>query len=109
MKESIYIGIGASAGGLEALKLLLKELPSNLNYVYIIVQHLSHNKKSLLSTLLSNHSEMPVEDANKKCKFLPNHIYVIPANHNLILKNNKLVLETNTNPKHVSVPSIDMA
>ena len=54
------VGIGASAGGLEALQKLLTALPSNTGFPYIIVQHLSPDYKSLLGEILGKYTDMPV-------------------------------------------------
>ena len=54
------VGIGASAGGLEALQKLLRALPPNTGFPYIIVQHLSPDYKSLLGEILAKYTDMPV-------------------------------------------------
>ena len=93
MENSIYVGIGASAGGLSVLEKLVATLPKNMGYVYIIAQHLDPSKESNLSQILSRKSVMPVLEVNEACKFLSNHIYVIPPNYNLVFKNYHLSLE----------------
>ncbi|MEN8303697.1 MAG: chemotaxis protein CheB [Campylobacterota bacterium] len=107
MQESVYIGIGTSAGGLHTLEKLLSRLPTKMNYVYIIAQHLSQEKESLLSHILSKSTTMPVEEATTECKFASNHIYVIPASHNLTLKKHRLVLEKNSSKEYATTPSVD--
>ncbi len=103
----IYVGIGASAGGLKALEKLVGNLPVNSEYVYIIVQHLDSNKKSSLSDILSRYTAMPVLDADVECKFLSNHIYIIPPQYNLIVKNHRLTLQEVSTAPFLHTPSID--
>jgi two-component system CheB/CheR fusion protein len=74
------VGIGASAGGLEAFRELLEALPSDTGMAYVLVSHLSKTYKSMLSELLSRVTKMPVTEARGQTPLLPNHIYVIPPN-----------------------------
>lgn len=60
VSENYIVGIGASAGGLEALQKLLSALPANTGFPYIVVQHLSPDYKSLLGEILSKYTDMPV-------------------------------------------------
>ena len=59
-KPSHIVGIGASAGGLEALQILFSELPSDTGAAYVVVQHLSPDFKSMMDQLLSKCTSMPV-------------------------------------------------
>ncbi|MEA3371940.1 MAG: chemotaxis protein CheB [Campylobacterota bacterium] len=108
MQESIYIGIGTSAGGLKALERLLSKLPTKMNYVYIIAQHLTPDKDSLLAHILSRSTSMPVEEATPECKFSSNHVYIIPPSYNLAIKQHRLLLEKLSSKEHTTTPSIDM-
>jgi two-component system CheB/CheR fusion protein len=74
------VGIGASAGGLEAFSHLLAALPVDTGMAYVLVQHLDPNHKSDLSSLLSKVAHMPVQEAAHNTVVNPNHIYVIPPN-----------------------------
>ena len=77
------VGIGASAGGLEAFRELLEALPSDTGMAYVLVSHLSKTYKSMLSELLARVTKMPVTEARGQAPLLPNHIYVIPPNATL--------------------------
>jgi|GEM_PF-85706 len=81
-KEKIFpvVAIGASAGGLEAISTLLKNLPSNTGMAYIYVQHLSPDHKSYLTPLLSKVTKMKVQEIENMEHILPNNVYVIPYN-----------------------------
>lgn len=77
------IGIGASAGALNALKTLLNFIPENTGFAYVIVVHLSPDHKSALPELLQPAVKMPVIQVNKTMELKPDHVYVIPPNANL--------------------------
>lgn len=74
------VGIGASAGGFEAISKLLKHLPKDTGMVFIFVQHLDPIYKSKLTDLLSPISAMPVSEIKNNTEVRPNHVYVIPPN-----------------------------
>ncbi|HVV73293.1 MAG TPA: chemotaxis protein CheB, partial [Verrucomicrobiae bacterium] len=79
------VGIGASAGGLEAFTELLRNLPLDLNVAYILVQHLDPSHPSLLSELLSRTTQLPVQEIAHNTKIQGKQIYVIPANSDLTI------------------------
>jgi two-component system CheB/CheR fusion protein len=74
------VGVGASAGGLEAFKSLLQALPSNTGMAFVLVQHLDPEHESLLTRLLSNATRMPVTEVKQGTAVEPDHVYVIPPN-----------------------------
>ncbi|TPV56499.1 chemotaxis protein CheR [Aestuariibacter sp. GS-14] len=78
-KPTYVVGIGASAGGLEALQQLFEKLPGDLGAAYIIVQHLSPDFKSMMDELLSKHTSMPVHQANEGELLQKDTVYLIPA------------------------------
>jgi two-component system CheB/CheR fusion protein len=73
------IGIGASAGGLEAIHDLFDYMPQNTGFSFIVIQHLSPDYKSLMAELLSKHTQMEVCEAEDGMTVEPNCIYVIPS------------------------------
>lgn len=79
-KSFPIVAIGASAGGLKAVSVLLKNLPSNTGMAFIYVQHLSPNHKSLLTSILSKLTKMKVQEIDDMELMKPNNIYVIPPN-----------------------------
>ncbi|TDD75461.1 CheR family methyltransferase [Flavobacterium caseinilyticum] len=80
-KESFtVVAIGASAGGLEAFSLLLKNLPADTGMAFIYAQHLSPDHKSLLTSILSKITKMKVQEIDNMEKMEPNNVYVIPPN-----------------------------
>ncbi len=74
------VGIGASAGGLEACTALLKALPVNPGMAFVLVQHLDPHHESILHKLLSKTTEMPVIQVEDGMVLERDHLYVIPPN-----------------------------
>ncbi|KJD33916.1 histidine kinase [Tamlana nanhaiensis] len=98
--SSLYVvGIGASAGGLDALQTLFDNIPDNTGMAFIIIQHLSPDFKSLMPELLAKHTKMPIFTAEDKQTIKPNCIYLNQRNKNLHIKGSALYL-LNKGPKH---------
>lgn len=74
------VGIGASAGGLDAFKKLLKEIPQDSGMAYVLVQHLSPDHDSNLTEILSQVTSVPVHEIINDINLAPNNIYIIPEN-----------------------------
>jgi two-component system CheB/CheR fusion protein len=87
------VGIGASAGGLEAVTELLTALPADAGLALLIVQHLDPARTSLLSDILSRHTAMPVAEAVDKTLIEINHVYVIPPNTSMTVVSERLRLK----------------
>jgi two-component system CheB/CheR fusion protein len=86
------VGIGASAGGLDAFKKLLKAIPENSGMAYVLVQHLDPNHESMLPELLQKVTSIPVLEIADDIKVQPNHIYVIPSNKMMVATDGVLLL-----------------
>ncbi|OFZ18122.1 MAG: hypothetical protein A2Z20_06140 [Bdellovibrionales bacterium RBG_16_40_8] len=100
------VGIGASAGGLEAFKELLRNLPIDTGMAFIFVQHLDPTRDSLIHEILSRITKMPVIEVKDGMKVKPNLVYVIPANYNMTYSNRALNLRprsTNTRGQHMVI------
>ena len=91
-ESRFFVGIGASAGGLEALQQLFVNLPSNSNITYVIIQHLSPDYKSLMAEILAKYTTMRVVQAEHLMPTEPNVIYLIPPKKNLSIKAGHLLL-----------------
>ena len=83
MSDFKIVGIGASAGGLVALKTLLGYLPEEPGVAIVVVVHLSPEHESHLSELLQPHCRMQVQQVMETTALAPNQVYVIPPNANL--------------------------
>lgn len=78
-KQAEYIvGIGASAGGLEALQEFFKAVPLKTGIGYVVIQHLSPDYKSLMDELLARHTKLPIKKAVDGMLVEPDTIYLIP-------------------------------
>ena len=86
------VGIGASAGGLEAFTQLLGSLPADTGMAVVLVQHLDPNHDSMLSDILGRATSMSVETATDGVAVAPNQVYVIPPNTILTLEGGQLRL-----------------
>ena len=99
-------GIGASAGGLEALRTLVGALPTRTNMAYIIAQHLSPKHESMLVQLLSRETALPVEQISDGMAIRPNTIAIALANANLVVDDGLLRL-TEPEDRPIPKPSVD--
>ncbi len=86
------VGIGASAGGLDAFKRLLSAIPPDSGMAYVLVQHLSPTHESMLPEILQKVTALPVVEIRDKIGLQPNHIYINPENQMLIANDNVLEL-----------------
>ena len=98
------VGIGASAGGLEAFTLLLQNLPSDLHMALVLVQHLDPTYKSLLSELLSRTTKLAVEEVTDGTRVKPGHVYVIPPNTTMTVSRHVLHLTPRVDADHKHTP-----
>ena len=87
------VGIGASAGGLEAFTELLKHLPTDTGLGFVLVQHLDPQHESALTQLLSRATSMPVCEVTNNLSVEANHVYVIPPNTTLSIAAGALKLQ----------------
>ena len=86
------VGIGASAGGLEAFTEVVGALPADAPVAYVLVQHLDPTHRSLLSELLGRSATLPVTEIVQNTPVEANQIYVIPPNCDLGIENGVLRL-----------------
>jgi len=86
------VGIGASAGGLEAFSALLAHLPLDTGMGFVLVQHLDPEHDSALTQLLGRATSLPVLEVTNNLRVEPNHVYVIPPNTNLSISAGVLTL-----------------
>ena len=89
------IGIGASAGGLEAFELFFKTISTDSGMAFVLVPHLDPGHASMLSEILQRNTTMPVHEAQDQTPIQANHVYIIPPNRDMALFHSTL---------HLSVP-----
>src|SRR5712672_769782 len=90
------VGIGASAGGFDALVQFLEAMPATSGMAFIIVQHLSPSPRSLSAELFSRHTEMSVRAAAEGVRLQANCVYTTPADRDLRLKDGRIRLSKPT-------------
>ncbi len=100
------VGIGASAGGLDAFKKLIKAIPENSGMAYILVQHLHPDHNSALPEILQRETKIPVSEISDNVKVKPDNVYVIPANKMLVATDG--VLQLSPRPKDQRNLPIDL-
>lgn len=86
------VGIGASAGGIEAFSALLKELPADTGMAFVIIQHLAPNHENFTSEILSRATRLQIEEVKDNVRVEPNHIYVLPPNRSMVISEGILKL-----------------
>ena len=105
-KEAAFpvVGIGASAGGLEAFEAFFSEMPPDSGMAFVLVAHLDPTHVSLLPELLQKRTRMTVYQAQDGMKVRPNAVYVIPPNKNLSILHGSLQLMELTQPRGSVLP-----
>ncbi|EWH10346.1 signal transduction histidine kinase with CheB and CheR activity [Catenovulum agarivorans DS-2] len=103
-KPSHIVGIGASAGGLEALQALFAKMPNNLGVAYVVVQHLSSDFKSMMAELLSKHTGMPTHQAEEGEEVKANSVYLMPPGKLMRVVEGKIYLSDLPPDNRVSLP-----
>ena len=96
-KQIPIVGIGASAGGLSAFKGFFEAMPAQSGMAFVLIQHLDPIHESLMVELLSRHTQMKVIQVEDRMQVEENHVYMIPPNWDLAIRNGELLL---INPAH---------
>ena len=86
MHPNFIVGIGGSAGALNAYKALLDALPSDTGMAFVLASHIHPTASSQLAEILSRHTKMPVMLASTAMPIRANHVYVIPPNADLLIE-----------------------
>lgn len=94
----LIVGIGASAGGLEAFEQFFTRMPPDSGMAFVLVQHLAPDHASLLPELLARYTPMPVWQVTAATPVAPDHVYVIPPNATLTVTDGVL---------HVASPPVE--
>lgn len=102
-----WVGIGASAGGLEALRSLVQHLPENAPLTYIIAQHLSPQHRSMLPQLIERETSLSVMEVKDGMIPKANVVYITPPSKDVIVSNGKLHLRKPSSETAQPKPSVD--
>ena len=98
------VGIGASAGGLEALEQFLGSVPPTTGLAYVVVQHLDPTHKGMIVELLQRATTLPVTQVEDGVRVAPDHVYVIPPNRDLSILHGALYLLEPAAPRGLRLP-----
>lgn len=93
--DFLVAALGASAGGIHALTSFFEQVPAGSGIAYVVILHLSPDHDSQLSQLLQVHTSLPVMQVTEKIKVAPDHIYVIPPNHHLLMEEDCIAVSPN--------------
>lgn len=98
------VGIGASAGGLEAFEEFLRHFSPKSGMAFVLVPHLAPNHDSLLTEILQRTTTMPILEAQDQLIVEPNKVYIIPPNRDMTIFNGKLLLNLPHEPRGQRMP-----
>ena len=101
------VAIGASAGGLEALRALVANVPEDSGFAFVVAQHLAPQHASMLTALLARESRIAIEEARDGVELMRDAIYITPPNRDVVVKDGRVVLQ----PPHMDrgpKPSVNL-
>lgn len=91
--DFLVVGLGASAGGIQALKEFFTQVPEDSGMGYVVILHMSPEHESKLAEILQLTSAIPVTQVTGREKIKPNHVYVVPPTHNLAMFDGHVTLQ----------------
>ena len=100
----LLVGIGASAGGIQALKVFFENVPPDSGIGYVVILHLSPDHDSKLAEVLQAATNMPVRQVLENLKVEPDHVYVVPPNQHLIMLDGHLGVSQNVTAEERRAP-----
>lgn len=103
-KRFAIIAVGASAGGLEAIEAFLREVPVDCEHAFVVIQHLDPSRPALLVELLQSTSRLPVSEVLEHTRVEPGHVYVIPPDRDLSIRQGVLRLRPSARELGVKDP-----
>lgn len=98
------VGIGASAGGLDAFRQLLRHLPCDTGMAFVLIQHLDPDQKSILREILTRETAMPVQEVQDGMVVESNSVYVIPPNTSMTIVQGRLHLSPRDRSRRIAMP-----
>src|SRR5687768_6344341 len=98
------VGIGASAGGLEALQHFFDNIKTDTEMAFVVVQHLSPDFKSLMDELLGRHTQLPIHLVENGMQVEPGHVYLIPPKKEMIISGGRLLVTERDRQQELALP-----
>ena len=102
--EMLVVGVGASAGGLEAIEEMFEGIDPELGAAFVVVQHLSPDFESLMDQLLARHTAMPVLRAEEDMPVQAGHVYLIPPRRDMRIVGGHLKLSEQRKQRTPQLP-----
>lgn len=106
-QEFLVVGLGASAGGLEALEAFFKAMPDSPGMAFVVIIHLSPDHESSMAELLQEHTSLQVSQITEQTQIEPNHVYIIPPGKLLSVEDHHLLL-ADVDKKNKKLTTIDL-
>lgn len=103
-KRQYVVGVGASAGGLEALERFFRAAPTDSGLIYVVIQHLSPDYRSLMDELLGRITPLPVVRVEDRICIAPNTVYILPPRKEMVLLDGELVTYDKPTDQLLSLP-----
>ncbi len=103
-KPKFLVGLGASAGGLEAIEAFFENVPPKSGLSFVLVQHLSPDFRSLMDEILARHTDMEIYRVENEMQVKKNAIYLIPPKKNMIVASGKLLLTDQEKTQGLNLP-----
>jgi two-component system CheB/CheR fusion protein len=104
MTPLFVVGVGASAGGLEAIERFFDHVPDDSGLAFVVVQHLSPDFKSLMDELLARRTKLPIHRVEDGMEIQANAIYLIPRKKNMVLSSGRLLLTDQDQKSGLNLP-----
>jgi two-component system, chemotaxis family, CheB/CheR fusion protein len=98
------VGLGASAGGLEAFEHFFNAMPADSDMGFVLIQHLDPSHPSILAEILRRRTKMPVVEAQDQMVVMPNRVHVIPPNRDMVIFHGALQLSIPSEPRGQRMP-----
>jgi len=105
-KQKVFpiVGMGASAGGLEAIEGFFANTPSEIKIAFVVIQHLAPEHKSVMATLLEKYTKLKVAEVRDGVKVQPGCVYLNPPNKDVSIMNGKLILSEPIHARGIRLP-----
>ncbi len=100
----LIVGLGASAGGIQAFQDFFSNLPEDSGMAYVVILHLSPDHDSKLAQVLQMVSKIPVTQVTEKVQITPNHVYVVPPNQHLTMEDCFIIVSPNISTEDRRAP-----
>ena len=104
MERKFVVGIGASAGGLNAIQTFFESMPDDSGMTFVVIQHLAPNFKSLMPEILAKSTRMPIKTASNGLRLEPNTIYLNRNDSDLIVVGDELKLLPKEKHQNLNLP-----